>query len=958
MSMRFSFLDCRGWWVSKQKLHLFRQAIVSVLPCLLFFTGCGGGDEDFGPTVIRDTNGANREPAVSEVVPKPAEVPPKADEKATGQAEVAGSSTPEPIAEGAVEEGPADVGSPVTADESETSSDKAVSLEPAAKVDRIDAAGYLARSENRYAVFAGTDRRDLLLFDQYTGQEISRFQYSTSDIISAVGISSDGSLVVAGFSNGSVKVFSSIDTRRLDLNAVRMMESAARDAEQVKGHDGSVTHIVILPDNERIVSAGVDGRIHLWSVGTGDFQESTIDSVRSFAAHNGEILSVEKARGDRLLSCGADGDIKLWTLDQTTDEHRVVASVGDSATAVSLSPDETTVVVAHGDGEIMLVPLDSGIEEGDGPLEDDSAPSAVVKKSSISGEKVEAIKHPGKVRSVSLSADSQMVMTGCDDGIVRIWELNTNKELEHTVAADAEIVTVGFPPANASRQFSRCVVSLDSSGNLRWWPSSANPRDTRRTKKLTRPVAKIELAEMSEADLRHDLTATSDTTDEDELRQRLHDELRTSESQESLVEIREAIQRGKSLQPSDGASGDGSKADTPAQSSSFDTRFEFQQVGNARSEAGLVQIEFSTDGTQLVAARQEKGSERQPQSTVHFWDLPTGIELRHWTGLPARSQFVRVVGNGQSVLTFPESTILNRSSGIASKFEYEAMELVRSPDGSRFVITQRGESQKLSPVIRLFDATTLEEIASFSAYEAYVTATAFSSDGKELVACVRERKAHKLVALDAESLQELQIIEEHGHADSWLQADSIVGSKAVTLILFSSDARRVLTYGEYERGNFRVSLWESRNGKRVELDDRRVESRKRLIRSDVNFPASFLDARGTRLILAGEKGYTILDLDEERQEREIEIDASAFENRTAVSSDGALLAVGTERGKVQIWQLDKERPMLEYAAHLGPVVSLRFSPDGSQLATIGEENTLNVWNLAEWSRLSRRVAKK
>jgi hypothetical protein len=344
--------------------------MVSVLPCFLFVTGCGGGDEDFGPTVIRNTNSASREPAVSEVAPKPAEVPPTADEKATDQAEIAGSSTPEPLAESSVEEGPTDVGSPDTEDKSEAASDKADSLEPVAKVDRIDVTGFLSRSENRYAVFAETGRRDLLLFDQYTGQEISRFQYSTSGSVSAVGVSSDGSLVVAGFSNGAVKVFSSIDTSNFDVNARRMLETAARDAEEVKGHDGSVTHIVILPDNERIVSAGVDGRIHLWSVGTGDFQVSTIDTVRAFAAHNGEILSVEYASGDRLLSCGADGEIKLWPLDQTTDEHRVVASVGDSATAVSLSPDESTVVVAHGDGEIMLVPLGSDLE-GDGPLEDE-----------------------------------------------------------------------------------------------------------------------------------------------------------------------------------------------------------------------------------------------------------------------------------------------------------------------------------------------------------------------------------------------------------------------------------------------------------------------------------------------------------------------------------------------------------------------------------------------------------
>jgi len=50
--------------------------------------------------------------------------------------------------------------------------------------------------------------------------------------------------------------------------------------------------------------------------------------------------------------------------------------------------------------------------------------------------------------------------------------------------------------------------------------------------------------------------------------------------------------------------------------------------------------------------------------------------------------------------------------------------------------------------------------------------------------------------------------------------------------------------------------------------------------------------------------------------------------------------------------------MLAYAADPGPVASLRFSLDGSHLATIGEENVLKIWNVAEWSGSSRRVAKK
>ena len=60
---------------------------------------------------------------------------------------------------------------------------------------------------------------------------------------------------------------------------------------------------------------------------------------------------------------------------------------------------------------------------------------------------------------------------------------------------------------------------------------------------------------------------------------------------------------------------------------------------------------------------------------------------------------------------------------------------------------------------------------------------AFSPYGTTLVASIRARKAHKLIALDATSLKPTQLIEEYGHEQAWLLANKISGTKAVTLIL-------------------------------------------------------------------------------------------------------------------------------------------------------------------------------
>lgn len=955
--------DCR-----MQRMAQHWGALFVLFCFFLTLVGCGGGEDEFGPTVIRS---APNEAAPVAPVAKSAPVNSSGPVPDAGVADQAGRSVPpagKPSAEiqasGGSGKHPPDV--PETASSAENAeampaTDQNIAGESGQnktrKMDRFPVAGTLIRSSNDVAVFAKRDDEDLIVFDQYSGQEISRFRHSGLSQITALATSPDATLIIAGMANGSVQAFRSLNTDGLDVHARRMAAAAQRSDTGTRGHEGPVNQIVMLSESLSFASAGSDGKVCIWKLSTGRFQKSDLTVVRSFQSHPVEVLEMRRLRDERLMTVGADGVVRAWSLAEETAPEEI-ATLGPSVTAVTLSSDESLLAVAMEDGLVRFIrpgdPIGAAANaSGSGNVQtetDKSASASAEPAETVAALRKPEIEHPSKVRCVAFSEDSRILMTGCDDGIVRLWDVATHKEVERTQEYGSEIVSVGFPTSTAGRRFVRSVVAMDATGHLQWWPSAANPDDVRRTRQLTRPVAQFRLTEFKSPS-EVDVAVVSEPDSELEW---LRDQLRVTTTQEQLAAHRSAIQR---IQPSSELPS--ANAEVPARTASFSTAFDFKAGRNSRGVSDAVKLSFSADGSQLAAGRQQASSSRTSESGVYFWDLPTGTEVRRWEQIPGTLDRLHVAGRGRFIVTIPAAMKLTNCTGLTSAMNYKVAFLLRSPDDGHVVTGEHGTQQTQSPVLRLLESETLSEVAAFSSYESYPTAIAFSPDGETLMAGIRERKAHRLIAFETETLQQIQLLEEHDHDEPWLISDRVAGTKAITQILISPDGRQMLTCGEYGRNHFRVAMWTVRNGVWSEEKDRRVESRAAFMRSDVEIPARFLDSRGTRIILAQENGYRILDLDDKRVEREIKLaESGAGTGPISIAPDGSLMARGTEQGKVQLWLLDKEQPMLEFAAHLGPVVGLRFSPDSTHLATVGEENVVNVWSLADWVKRPRRLVRK
>ncbi|MBD2018428.1 WD40 repeat domain-containing protein [Microcoleus sp. FACHB-53] len=65
----------------------------------------------------------------------------------------------------------------------------------------------------------------------------------------------------------------------------------------------------------------------------------------------------------------------------------------------------------------------------------------------------------------------------------------------------------------------------------------------------------------------------------------------------------------------------------------------------------------------------------------------------------------------------------------------------------------------------------------------------------------------------------------------------------------------------------------------------------------------------------------------------------------AISSDGQMLASGTNDGKIHLWNLYTGEIVHTFTGHLFEVVSVTFNPDGQFLASASEDGTVKLWDL-------------
>jgi len=255
--------------------------------------------------------------------------------------------------------------------------------------------------DGRYVLSCGYDER-ARLWDAKSGRVIRVFEGHTDDIRS-LAFSPDGRQIITGSADFTVKLWDA--------------ESGV-EVRSYKGRSASVNSILYSPSGNYVISGSADSTVKMW-----DLMNAKQDKVLS--GHSEEVSSVAlSSDGRKIVSLAYDKRMVLWD----AEKKRKLRDVRDdlySAGSVALSPGDDYIIVGKGLKAPKLIDLESGLEV----REYQGKAHFFLHKG---GDQKEAAGF--RILSAAFSPDGGHIVSGTDDGTLRLWEAKLQSEIYSVVA--------------------------------------------------------------------------------------------------------------------------------------------------------------------------------------------------------------------------------------------------------------------------------------------------------------------------------------------------------------------------------------------------------------------------------------------------------------------------------------------------------------------------------------------
>ncbi|MDB6140291.1 MAG: hypothetical protein JWO94_3363, partial [Verrucomicrobiaceae bacterium] len=244
-------------------------------------------------------------------------------------------------------------------------------------------------SGNTLAVAGGTPGRsgELWLADAIQRKPLKRL-LTSPDTIQCLAVSDDGRLLAAGGVDNHVRLF-------------EMPEARLR--WDVEGHADWVMGLAFSQDSQLLASASRDRTARLFATANGEIKAT-------HTAHNVAVLSVMfSIDGQKVYSGSADGEIHHWNLEGKEEKGGPGRPTREGVLQLSSG---TTHRIFASLADKGVVELNESVRK-------------IARNLTPAGTRVDAL---------TFVAEPPALITGAQNGEVRIWDLMENKERSHFVA--------------------------------------------------------------------------------------------------------------------------------------------------------------------------------------------------------------------------------------------------------------------------------------------------------------------------------------------------------------------------------------------------------------------------------------------------------------------------------------------------------------------------------------------
>ncbi len=225
----------------------------------------------------------------------------------------------------------------------------------------------------------------------------------------------EGDLLVLGGADGSVA----------------LGDLGRRALRTVGGHDGEVRRVVLSPSGDEIASAGLDGRVIVWSIRASKPQQV-------FEDHEERVTALGFSPNGRFLASASwDGTVRLRDLE--TLEGKTFRGHSQVVTDLGFEPNGRALVSASWDTTLRVWPLRSSPDR------------------TLEGHRV-------GVHALAFSPDGRSFASGGHDHEVRRWDART-RTAEVLAGHEDTVYRVLYSPDG------RFIASSSDDRTVRLWPT-------------------------------------------------------------------------------------------------------------------------------------------------------------------------------------------------------------------------------------------------------------------------------------------------------------------------------------------------------------------------------------------------------------------------------------------------------------------------------------------------------
>ena len=204
---------------------------------------------------------------------------------------------------------------------------------------------------------------------------------------------------------------------------------------------GHANAIAFSPEGTRLFAGSGAGYLQVWDAATGD-------RTGTISGEAGRITSLSVApSGEQLAFGSSQGALKIWNFetDPVGREIESLVSTGSPVNAIAYSPVNPDLLIS---GE------QSGTLSVWNLSQSRSAPALILNDSA------------GRITSLAISPDGQLVASGSDDPIIRLWNIETGELTQKLSGHQLAVADVAF---SADGQY---LASGSHDGSLKVWDLS------------------------------------------------------------------------------------------------------------------------------------------------------------------------------------------------------------------------------------------------------------------------------------------------------------------------------------------------------------------------------------------------------------------------------------------------------------------------------------------------------